>query len=291
VFGLLGLLLCASLCPSPLAPREALAQELLQNGGFEDGDAPWAWCGGVSRVDRDDAGTTATMVRTGRWAARVGGLTDGSCGSVPASQFVLVQPVAIPADASELTLSFWFSRLGPDLAANGNSVADLTVSLSTDPSLSMALFDVVSHNVLRGWMPFRGKLSADDLASLRGQNAYLRFAVFYTGDYDVTYFLDDVSLAAADVHTQAEPLPAALAGDGSHPLVLMQRNPANPDGLTVVRLDTDGTQPSRWRSTPGSTTRRDFPAGRPTARRSPSPTTTSFPTVATPRRRASRGSA
>ena len=78
---------------------------------------------------------------------------------------------------------------------------------------------------------------------MRGQTAYLRFAVRYTGDYDVAYFIDDVSLVAADVHTQAEPMPAALAGDGSRPLVLLQRNPANPDGLTVVRLDTDGTNP------------------------------------------------
>jgi len=243
VFGVLGLLLCASLCPSPLAPREALAQELLQNGGFDEGDAPWGWCGGVSLVDGKDAGTTPTMVRTGQHAVRIGGLSDGSCGTVPASQFVLVQPVAIAADATDLTLSFWFSRLGPDLDPDGNSVADMSVSLTTDPSITMELFDVVSHNVLRGWMPFRGHLRADDLAALRGQDAYLRFAVHYTGDSDVTYFVDDVSLAAGDVRTQAEPLPAALAGDGSHPLVLLQRNAANPDGLTVVRLDTDGTKP------------------------------------------------
>src|SRR5262245_50740066 len=181
------------------------------------------------------------MVRTGRYAARIGGLSDGSCQYLTA--FVIVQPVAIPADASDLTLSFWFSRLGPDLSPDGNEVADLSVSLSTDPSFGTALFDVVSHNVLRGWMPFRGHLRSDDLAALRGQNVYLRFAVQYTGDSDITYFLDDVSLAVGDVHTQAEPLPAALAGGGSRPLVLLQRNPANPDGLTVVRLDTDGTKP------------------------------------------------
>src|SRR5262249_58255123 len=105
------------------------------------------------------------------------------------------------------------------------------------------VFDVVSHDVLRGWMPFRGELRSDDVATFRGQAAYLRFAVQYTGDSDVTYFVDDVSLVAGDVHTQAEPLPAALAGDGSRPLVLLQQNPANPDGLTVVRLDTDGTKP------------------------------------------------
>src|SRR5262245_61751529 len=238
-----GLLLCASPCPGPLAPREALAQELLQNGGFEDGVAPWTGCGGVSTVERQDAGTTAAMVRTGQSAGRIGGHSNESCGTLPASQFVLVQQVIIPADVSDLTLSFWFSRLGPDLDPNGNSVADMSVSLTTDPSIGMALFDDVSHNALRGWMPFRGHLTADDLAAVRGQNAYLRFAVQYTGDSDVTYFLDDVSLVAADVRTQAGPLPAALAGDGSRPLVLLQRNPANPDGLTVVRLDTDGTNP------------------------------------------------
>src|SRR5262245_34524840 len=107
VFGLLSLLLCVSLCPGPLAPREALAQALLQNGGFEDGAPPWGGGGGVSVVDGEDAGTTAAMIRTGRSAARIGGLSDGSCGTVPASQFVLVQAVAIPADATDLTLSFW----------------------------------------------------------------------------------------------------------------------------------------------------------------------------------------
>ena len=242
-FGLVGLLLSLLVSPGPLAPRQAFAQELLQNGGFEDGAASWNGCGGVAVVDGRDAGTTAAMVRTGRYAGRIGGISDESCGPLPASQFVIVQSVAIPADATALTLSFWFSRLGPDLDPDGNNVADLSVSLSTDPSIGMALFDVVSHNALRGWMPFRGNLRSDDLAAFRGQNAYLRFAVQYTGDSGVAYFLDDVSLVAGDVHTTAAPLPAGLAGDGSRPLVLLQRNAANPDGLTVVRLDPDGTKP------------------------------------------------
>jgi hypothetical protein len=240
---LLGLLLLSCLCPGPLAPRAALAQELIQNGGFEDGAAPWSGCGGVTVVDRDAAGTTAAMVRSGRSAGRIGGPADDSCPSLPSAQLMIVQPVVIPADAGDLTLSFWFSRLGQEIPPDGNSVADLSVSLTTDPFIGLALFDVVSHNVLRGWTPFRGHLSADDLAAFRGQTAYVRFAVQYTGDTDVAYFIDDVSLIAADVHTEAAPLPAALAGDGARPLVLLQRNAANPDGLTVVRLDTDGTQP------------------------------------------------
>ena len=183
--GLLGLLLCLSLYPGALAPRGALAQELLQNGGFEDGVDPWTGCGGVSIVDSQDPGTTAAMVHTGRYAGRIGGLSDESCPSLEA--FVMVQPVAIPADATALTLSFWFSRLGPDLDPQGNSVADLSVSLGTDPFIGTALFDVVSHNVLRGWMPFRGNLGSDDLAAFRGQNAYLRFTVRYTGDSGVAY--------------------------------------------------------------------------------------------------------
>src|SRR5262245_65650484 len=84
VFGLLGLLLYVSLWSGPLAPRAALAQELLQNGGFEDGDAPWAGCGGVSRVDLQDGGTTAAMVRTGRVAARSGRMSVVSrCPAAP----------------------------------------------------------------------------------------------------------------------------------------------------------------------------------------------------------------
>jgi hypothetical protein len=226
----------------PLAPRAALAQELVQNGGFEDGAAPWTGCGGVTIVDRDDAATTAAMVRNGRFAGRISGPADDSCPSLPYAQLMIVQPVTIPADTADLTLTFWFSRLGQEIAPDGNSVADLSVSLTTDAFIGMALFDAVSHNAVRGWMPFRGHLRADDLAAFRGQTAYVRFAVQYTGDTDVAYFIDDVSLIAADVHTESAPLPAALAGDGARPLVLLQRNAANPDGLTVVRLDSDGTK-------------------------------------------------
>lgn len=105
------------------------------------------------------------MVRTGRFAARVGGLSDDSCGYV-LNQFVLVQLVTIPADADDVTLSFWFSRLGPDLGPQGNSVADMGVALSTDPFFGSRLFGVVAHNVLRGWMPFRGHLAVETSASI-----------------------------------------------------------------------------------------------------------------------------
>src|SRR5262245_49633319 len=93
---LLGLLLASCLCPGPLAPRAALAQELMQNGGFEDGPAFWTGCGGVSVVDRDDPGTTAAMVRNGRGAGRIGGPADGSCPSLPSAQLMIVQSVVIP---------------------------------------------------------------------------------------------------------------------------------------------------------------------------------------------------
>ncbi len=200
--GFLSLMVWASLAASPLAPRAALAQELVQDGGFENGDG-WSGCGGTSRLDGQDLAAAGATVRSGGWAARIGGPSDGTCGSLPTPQLLMVQPVAIPADATDLTLSFWFSRLGADLDPQGNSVADLSVSLSTDPYIGTALFDVVAHNVLRGWTPFRGHLRADDLAAFRGQNAYVRFAVQYTGDTDVAYLVDDVSLVAADVRTQA----------------------------------------------------------------------------------------
>src|SRR5262245_28016578 len=113
---LLGLLLASCLCPGPLAARAALAQELMQNGGFEDGAAFWSGCGGVNVVERDDPGTTATMVHSGRGAGRISGPADDSCPSLPSAQLMIVQSVVIPADAADLTLSFWFSRLGQEIA-------------------------------------------------------------------------------------------------------------------------------------------------------------------------------
>src|SRR6185369_15412882 len=137
---LVGLLAGACLAPGLLTPCPALAQELLQNGAFEDGAAPWTGCGGVSIVERDEPGTTAAMVHDGRAAGRIGGPADGTCPSLPSAQLMIVQPVAIPADAADLTLSFWFSRLGQELVPDGNSSADMSVSLSTDPFIGMALF-------------------------------------------------------------------------------------------------------------------------------------------------------
>src|SRR5688572_24433691 len=88
---LLGLLVGTCLGPVLLTSRPALAQELLQNGAFEDGAAAWSGCGGVSVVDRDDPGTTAAMVHNGRAAGRIGGPADGTCPSLPSAQLMIVQ--------------------------------------------------------------------------------------------------------------------------------------------------------------------------------------------------------
>src|SRR5262245_58441164 len=85
-----GLLACTCLCLGLTAPRSVLGQELLQNGTFEDAAASWTGCGGVTVVDRNDAGTTAAMVRTGRFAARVAGPANDTCPSLPAAQLMIV---------------------------------------------------------------------------------------------------------------------------------------------------------------------------------------------------------
>lgn len=131
---ILGLLIFVAIA----VPPAALGQELVQGGDFEHGVDPWTGCDGVDLVDAQDASTTPAMVHAGRFAARIGGPADGSCGSPPASQLVLVAPVVVPADATDLTLSFWFSRPGAELSPQGNSVADLSVSLSTDPAIGRA---------------------------------------------------------------------------------------------------------------------------------------------------------
>src|SRR5262245_32598936 len=109
------LLVWACLCPA-LGPRTAIAQDLLQNGGCGDGAAPRSGCGGGGIVHPAAPGTPGARDRAGRAAARIGGPADDTCPSLPAAQLMIVQPVAIPADAADLTLSFWFSRFGQELS-------------------------------------------------------------------------------------------------------------------------------------------------------------------------------
>lgn len=215
-------------------------QNLLTNGDFEAGNTEdWIFCGGAKLVDAQ-TGATSEMVYAGRYALRLGQPIDDSCGNgaLGPSQ-IAAEDVTIPANASDTTLSFWYSPTG-DWPAG-----EITIQLSTKPTNNLGSQAVLStlkmDDLMPGWQLFRQNLNADQMAAVRGQTLYLTFWVQFKGqpDWNWAIYVDDVRMAAAWERTEVNAFPADLAGDGQQPLVVLGRG-ATANTFGIQRMDTDG---------------------------------------------------
>ena len=243
--GLVGaLLLLGSIFALPALARawqSGNAQNLIANGDFEAGDTEdWILCGGAKLVDTQ-AGATSAMVHAGRYALRLGQPIDDSCGnSALGPTQIAAEDITIPSDASDATLSFWYSPTG-DWPAG-----DVTIQLSTKPTNNLGSRAVIStlkmDNLMAGWQLFRQNLNADQMAAVRGQTLYLTFWVQFKGqpDWNWAIYVDDVRVAAAWERTEGQAFPADLAGDGQQPLLVLGRG-ASANTFGVQRMDTDGS--------------------------------------------------
>lgn len=115
---------------STLAPAaqplhaQGSATNLIANPGLETNNSSWEMCGDATLVDAQATGVTRAMVHSGRYAAAIHYDTDDrSCGGEaffdPIAQ--IAQSFTVPADAQDLTISFWYSRIG-DPTARRNPV-------------------------------------------------------------------------------------------------------------------------------------------------------------------------
>ncbi|MEZ4736924.1 MAG: hypothetical protein R3E79_58325 [Caldilineaceae bacterium] len=237
------LLLLGSLFALPTLVRAwqvSNVQNLLTNGDFEAGNTEdWIFCGGAKLVDAQ-TGATSEMVYAGRYALRLGQPIDDSCGNgaLGPSQ-IAAEDVTIPANASDTTLSFWYSPTG-DWPAG-----EITIQLSTKPTNNLGSRAVIStlkmDDLMPGWQLFRQNLNADQMAAVRGQTLYLTFWVQFKGqpDWNWAIYVDDVRMAAAWERTEVNAFPADLAGDGQQPLVVLGRG-ATANTFGIQRMDTDG---------------------------------------------------
>ena len=240
------LLIVIFLMPTSLlytrAERAAQADNLVADSGFEAGaaDENWYFCGGARLADAQAAGTTDDMVRTGRYALRMGQPVDDSCGNPPfGPSQIAAEDVTIPSDAEDVTLSFWYSPTGDW------PVGEVLVQLSTKPTNYVG--SVVSVNSLKmedltpGWQLFRQNLTGDALEAVRGQTLYLSFWVEDKGqpDWNWAIYFDDIRVTPTWERTEGAPLPADLGGDGAQPLLVLGQGQTN-DQFGIQRMDTDG---------------------------------------------------
>lgn len=246
-FLLLGL--CVAL--ATVLPRHSQASAPLQtnnlvaNGGFENGFNGWQTCGTARLADAQ--GGAATMVHNGRYAARFGTTAGNNCPKPPSgydymccNQQAVWQQIAIPADAPALTVSFWYW-------VEGTPQEDLDVLLGANQydftnSFNGVYLGRVSPYYLPGWQLYRHVLKPADLDKVRGKTLLLSFQLEDPVDDKFNFAIDDVQVVPAAVRTTPALLPAALKGDGTLPLAYVRTDADNSYNRRLYRMDTDGTK-------------------------------------------------
>jgi hypothetical protein len=163
-----------------VTPPAADCQELIKNGGFEQaaGKSPasWALTGNISYATGVDGHATPNIVYFGYGSGQDKGRTGD-----------LVQGVAVPANPTSATLSFWYNLLA---------------GASTPIKLQIDVLDQGGANVLlplgtitqgkSEWQQASLNLSAAQLAPVAGRGVVLRFRVTDI-DGPLDLFFDDVS--------------------------------------------------------------------------------------------------
>ena len=164
------------------AAGPALAVELVVNGSFESGTAPWTEISSQGFEIVTDDPLTA---RTGNRYAWLGGYESGTD--------VLHQTVTIPADAGQVSLSFW--RL-VNIDTHSPQVHDSFVVSVNDPSTGALLATIATFTNLDAtgdWV----QTPQYDLSAFRGRSVRLQFTATNDAANVTSFRIDDVTLATA----------------------------------------------------------------------------------------------
>ena len=150
------------------------SSELLKNGSFDTGDfSPWQIAGSPALDDQ--------KYHSAPYSARLGGVND--------TEDYVVQEVMVPADATEVTLDFWYRVSGTDPEPFCYEIIDVEVE-NVFAGVCLAIPELVQNQ----WLNDRQLvISGDDLTPLLGQKRLVAFNVFTDGTNPGTAWVDDVS--------------------------------------------------------------------------------------------------
>ena len=104
--------------PRDVPELHAQTTNLVGNPGLENAGEGWSGCGEAELIDTQQTDIDDTLAFSGRYAARVGYNLDGVCGNGEAffdPKGAVFYPIDIPANATTLTVSFRYRRVGTNL--------------------------------------------------------------------------------------------------------------------------------------------------------------------------------
>ena len=148
--------------------RPPECSELVSNGGFESGLAPWGSSGAAGRGPG----------RTGAWGGRLGG-QDNAYGE-------LIQWIYLPAGASPAPWEFWWRA-----EAAGQQPGDILRALIQAPDEEPVLLTLPAVGALNTWQH-----AAVDLSPYAGKGFFLSFGATTDASVPTTFRVDDVSVKA-----------------------------------------------------------------------------------------------
>jgi len=163
----------------PLVLNSYDHSQLLQNGSFDTGDwTPWQI---VESPGLDDQ-----VYRSASYSARLAGRNDVD------SDYV-VQEVTVPANATEVTLDFWYRVSGNDPSPPEDfmcvEILDSTASWVLVPIVSLDLYLEPQDQ----WVNLQYVLTGAELAPLLGQTVLVSFQAGTNATNPSTVWVDDVS--------------------------------------------------------------------------------------------------
>jgi hypothetical protein len=152
------------------------ATELVGNGGFESGSAPWTTTSGV--IDN----STSQAAHSGSWKAWMDGYGAAHTDSV-------LQTVVIPAAAPSATLGFWLKVVSSETTT---TTAYDTLKVQVRNTSGTVLATLATYSNLNKGSTYLQK--SFDLSAWKGQTVQLYFLGVEGSTVATSFLLDDVSL-------------------------------------------------------------------------------------------------
>ncbi|MEM8534388.1 MAG: hypothetical protein AAGF95_26310 [Chloroflexota bacterium] len=215
----------------------------LLNDDLEGATDNWEFCSGASVVDITNVDEAVGPASAGPNMLRFAP-GDETCNLLGDSTAQAVRSVDVPDNIDGLTLSFWYyvKDVKPAVVVDGLWVnfTRTTEIVGEEYETNIELIDLIDADNLPGWHLARTYIPASLLDEVLGQTVNLTFSL---QDTEITsengaVYIDNISLNIGQEQTTASPLPDALRGDGSSPLVYLD---TSGETEVVVRADTDGS--------------------------------------------------